>query len=299
VGEEVDIDIEKVISLLAGSSVAMLVDLAERMRRCYFLEVCQSLRLAGLGRPELAVGLLEMHRHPVFRKDVELLTGIITTNHDGLLQVASQEVFGEVNLGFPFESGDLTPSVSLLTPPILQVHGSFTWRFAVPMRVTGRGRLGYSSDASWIPPAILKESKHYPFNKLVGLAYELLARRCDVLRIVGCSLTQNDWNILALIFNAQRHHEGVTGAPFRIEIVSSHQGGEAIKKECSYLKNVVPIGYLTEGAFAAYKEGQISGAMRNVFAYWLTEKLSYHRQRKEFGEGALPGTMARIVGEAR
>jgi hypothetical protein len=299
-GEDQGVDIEKLISLLAASGVDRLSGLAETMRRHYFWEIRTSLVLAKvIKRPQLATALLEMHSNNHFRKEVETLSGILTTNHDGLLQISSQEVFKEVNLGFPFVSEELTPAVSDVTPPILQLHGSFTWRFAVPIEVTNlRKELAYSPETIWIPPTILKESKNYPFNKVTGLAYEILAKQCDVLRVIGSSLTQNDWNVLSLIFNAQRHRELVKGAPFLIELVMPHDSGERLKQECSYLKNITPIGYLTDGQFGDYKEPNLppDDEKRNVFKYWLKEKIDHHRKRDEFGGEALGPTMARLAG---
>lgn len=302
-GEDRGVDIEKLISLLTASGIDIHSKLAERMRQHYFEEVCKSLvQSAIIQRPKLAIGLLEMHQNNSFRNEVEALTGIMTTNHDGLLQLASQEVFRAVNLGFPFASEDLTPANSDPVPPLLQLHGSFTWRFGVPVKVaTLREGSKYSANATWIPPSILKESKNYPFNKLTGLAYQVLAKQCDVLRVVGASLTQNDWNVLSLIFNAQRHREYVKGAAFRIELIMPQKHGENIQIDCSYLRNITPIGYLTEGQFGVYTETEHDfppdSEMRNPFAYWLKEKISYHQRRNEFGQRALNGTMALIAGE--
>jgi hypothetical protein len=36
--------------------------------------------------------------------------------------------------------------------------------------------------------------------------------------------------------------------------------------------------------------------MRNVFAYWLKEKIYYHRKKGEFGGGALTQAMTEIAG---
>jgi hypothetical protein len=132
-GEDLGVDIEKLISLLVASGVDRLSELADHMRRYYFEEIRSRLTEAEIiDRPQLAKGLLEMHRDNGFRREVEILSGIITTNHDGLLQIASQEVFGGVQLGFPFASGDFTPASAAAIPPVLQLHGSFTWRFGVP-----------------------------------------------------------------------------------------------------------------------------------------------------------------------
>ena len=291
-GDGQDVDIEKLISLLAASGIDEHTRLAEEMRESYFIELKASLDKANvLDNPQQAIQLLKMHKYQTFREEVETLSGIITTNHDGLLQVASQAVFGKVNLGFKYSSAVFTEVLSNSTPPILQLHGSFTWRFGIPLKVGKLRRGSIFNETVWIPPTILKESKNYPFNKLSGLAYELLARHCDVLRVIGASLTQNDWNILSLIFNAQRHRESTKGAAFLIELILPHDTGEWIKKECAYLKNMFPIGYLTEGQFAEYKnkydeeeEIRPDSDLANPFVYWLSEKRAYHRAREELSD---------------
>lgn len=279
--EEGTVDIEKLISLLAASGSNAHATLADRMRENYFVELRSSLASAGiLDDPKLAVQLFQMHNHPHFRNNVELLTGIITTNHDGLLQLASQRVFGSVNPGFHFESGDFESTRA--APPILQLHGSFTWQFGVPTKISRFHRRSQYENTVWIPPTILKESKSYPFNKLSALAYELLARQCDVLRVVGTSLTQNDWNVLSLVFNAQRHRELTKGEPFVIELIMPQEAGEQIKKDCGYLKNMLPIGFLSEGRFADYKTPEnipSESDLANPFAYWLSEKLDFHQHQ--------------------
>ena len=279
------VDIEKLISLLAASGIEEHSCLADKMRQAYFTELKVSLANAGvLENPSLAIDLFDMHSNRKFREEVETLSGIITTNHDGLLQVASQNVFGKVNLGFEFSSAAFSEVISNAVPPILQLHGSFTWRFGTPMRVRKLRKQSAYTDTVWIPPTILKESKIYPFNKLSGLAYELLARHCDLLRVVGASLTQNDWNILSLIFNAQRHREYTNGTAFLIDLIMPHESGMRIAEECAYLKYIKPIGYLTEGQFAAYKDSSVEPkpGMENPFAYWLMEKKAFHRSLGEW-----------------
>jgi len=295
-------DIEKLISLLAASNVAEHSELADAIRRLYFEDICESLIASKVLRnPQLAIGLLTMHGNDQFRQR-EILSGIITTNHDGLLQVAAQKVHTEVNIGIPFRSDDLTPS-SASTAPVLHLHGSFTWRFGLPVNVSLLSETSvYAVDTVWIPPTILKESRTYPFNKLAGLAYELLSSRCDVLRVVGSALTQNDWNVLSMIFNAQRHREITKGTPFRIELIMPHGVGVAIAKECSYLENLTPIGFLTEGdELAAYKEvdsgAPLTSEMNNPLAFWMKQKIQFHKNRGDLGDLPLEGTLAQIAGE--
>jgi len=95
--EDKGVDIEKLVSLLAASGVAKHTDLAEKMRRLYFDEVRRGLTAARvMSAPQLSIGLLEMHKDMPFRRNVETLTGILTTNHDGLLQIAFR-LFVEVS----------------------------------------------------------------------------------------------------------------------------------------------------------------------------------------------------------
>jgi hypothetical protein len=288
------VDIEKLISLLAASGISEFESLAEKLRTNYFNEIRTSLAKARvLEKLRLATALFQLHQDEQFRQDVETLSGVLTTNHDGLLQNVFQGIFSGINLGFPFASKDF--AFNQEAPPLLQLHGSFTWQFATPIEVSKlRSRSGYTPDTVWIPPTILKEPKNYPFNKLTGLAYELLARKCDVLRVVGASLTQNDWNILSLVFNAQRHREYHKGTAFRIELIMPHDVGEALKEECSYLKNIIPIGYLSDGDFAGYKLNAETTDMANPLGYWLMQKLEHHRSRDELADSA-PALEAREV----
>ncbi len=294
----ITVDIEKLISLLASTGVAEQQALAELIREYYFFEIRNRLADAALLRfPRLASALMELHRVPSFLAEIEDLRGMITTNHDGLLQVASQKVYGGINVCFPFESSDFR--LALGAPPILQVHGSFTWSFGVPTHIHRlRRETTYSSDLVWIPPTTAKESKLYPFNKLSGVAYELLSNQCDVLRVVGCSLTQNDWNVLTLIFAAQRHLIHTGGSSFRIELINSQKTGVWIQKECSFLRNLTPIGYLSEGQFEDYKDDALlTDEMKNPFGYWLKEKVMYHLRRGHLSREDMTTTILEVAGE--
>lgn len=303
-GSDTGIDIEKLISLLSASATSEHLLLAERMRAEYFGVLRTSLAEAKvLDGPALAKELMKMHRDDTFSRDVESLEGFITTNHDGLLQIASQEVFGVVNLGFDYRSNDFVVDSSNQAPPILQLHGSFTWKFGTPLEVVRLRRRSTYEDNVWIPPTILKESKSYPFNKLSGLAYELLSRRCDVLRVVGASLTQNDWNILSLIFNAQRHLEAKKMPLFSIELIMPQRGGTWIGRDCAYLQKVRPLGFLSEGNFAEYKDYEEEDPppesdLANPFAYWLKEKREYHVARQELFAGRVVSTASPRAGAA-
>lgn len=293
-------DIEKLISLLAASNVGRYVKLADKIRRLYFEDIRDNLTESKvLLNPQLAVALLTLHGSEHFEQR-ETLSGVISTNHDGLLQLAAQRVYSSLNLGIPFASADFTPTNQ--GPPILHLHGSFTWSFGLPVSVaTLTETSAYSEDTVWIPPTITKESRSYPFNKLAGLAYELLSKHCDVLRVVGSALTQNDWNIVSMIFNAQRHRELTKDAPFRIELIMPNDAGVRITTDCSYLNNLTPIGFLTDGDFAAYKgdsdEAALTSEMANPLFYWLKQKIRFHQTQGELGTLPLDAALQKIAGD--
>jgi len=297
-------DIEKLISLLTASGIDKHLVVAEGMRKHYFEEICT--RLVGaitVEKPTLAIALLEMHQN--FEAEVESLSGIITTNHDGLLQAAFKETFGAVDLGFPFVSAEIPLANGQSMPPLLELHGSFTWSFGLPLEITLLSKKSiYSPDASWIPPTVLKESKHYPFNKLTALAYELLTKHCDVLRVIGSSLTQNDWNILSLIFNAQRHNMFLGKEPFPIQLIMPQKDGLAIEKTSTYLKNILPMASLKDGGdFSPYENEEwktenppIGDDEANPFFYWLKQKINFHQSEKNFGTEPISATMSKVAG---
>lgn len=293
-------DIEKLISLLSASGIEEYRATAEELRGLYYKEILDTLSKAGiLEKPKLAIGLLEMHKNAVFKK-VENLTGIITLNHDNLFQIASQKVHGCVNLGFKFDSNHFKYDENCIAPYIIQLHGSFNWKNSLTIEVLKLStKSKYDKEILWIPPAILKEAKDYPYNKLMGLAYELLTKKCNLLRIIGCSLSQNDWNLISLIFNSQYYQYYFNDKNcFKIELIMDHETGEAIKKDYSYLRHLFSIGYLTDGKFSDYKdETRRSTEMYNPFKYWLKTKARNHKKRKELDLVDIGETLKEILGE--
>ena len=116
----------------------------------------------------------------------ETLSGMISLNYDDVLDEAYGNVLGHsLNYCFTSATGD--------TRPLLKLHGSFNWR-----RITIYGR---RKDISIVPIGINKNYLAPPYNFIRGRAFELLVN-CDVLRIVGCSLNQNDTGLVDLLFKA-------------------------------------------------------------------------------------------------
>ena len=294
-------DIEKLISLFSASTIDDYKESAEALRKYYYLEIVDTLSKARiLDKPELAMGLLSLHRNERFN-EIENLSGIISLNHDNLFQVASQEVYKCLNLGFTFDSHHFIVDDNFTAPSIIHLHGAFNWKNSAPIEVlklSTRNRENVN-EILWIPPTILKEAKDYPYNKLMGLAFELLTKRCNILRIIGCSLSQNDWNLISLIFNAQSYQYQYNDKNcFKIELIIDQETGENIKENYSYLRNVFPIGYLTDSKrFSDYKDKKhVTHEMHNPFKFWLKTKAQSHLKRKVFDFSNINDPLKKIIG---
>ena len=194
VNEVIDetIDFEQIITFLDDAPSILHRRFAEEMRRA-FEEVLRG-RLDRI-REETqgdAIGLykvlLDIYN---IKQCPEVLKGIMTTNYDEYIEEAIEEVFEH-----PADFGirvDESSSHKSRSHRLLKLHGSFGWRDTWPI---SHGQNG--DDTLWIPPGIHKAKQAYPFNVLWGLASEMIS--CDVLRIVGFSLTANDWDLISLLF---------------------------------------------------------------------------------------------------
>ena len=216
-------DFEHVITFLDDSPSKVHRDFADRMRKI-FHEVLDG-RLSdirseiGEDPVDLYTALLDMYQ---IRDCPEELQGIMTLNYDNYIEEAVKRVTNEsVDFGFWVEEGgDDTGTLRLL-----KLHGSFYWKDVWPTTI------GDGKDPLWIPPGIQKAKQSYPFNVLWGLAREMLA--CDVLRIIGCKLGANDWDLISLLFTTR--HVNSRYRPYRIEIIDWPGNAERMKNEFPYL----------------------------------------------------------------
>lgn len=205
------IDIERYISLLEDMRIQKYVDLAAKLRSMFCECIKSNLCLGGTQiTPKLTMALFQMHGIGEVKK-VEELKGAITLNYDSLLDHAFNEVFGSINYGISCKCVCKTYRISQEGSPLIKLHGSFNWRRGFPNIIIDESYSCTQEEMMWIPPGIEKEREGYPFSLLWGNAYELLD--CDVLRIIGCSLSQNDWGLTSLLFKARARPDGVVGGP--------------------------------------------------------------------------------------
>lgn len=224
---EDDTDFEQLITFLEDARSATHQRFAAALRTV-FSSVLQS-RLAdveselGQSRSDLYAALIDMHEVPGVG---EQLVGFLTLNYDGFLEHAIQTHLGySVDYGISVES----QARSDRAIPVLKLHGSFSWSDEWPVR------WGPPHEHElWIPPGIRKAKTEYPFNVIWGLAREMLD--CDVLRIIGCNLGPNDWDLVSMLFTTMHAH--ASRGPYRIEVIAWPESADRIGYMFPYLSVV-------------------------------------------------------------
>jgi hypothetical protein len=163
--------------------------------------------------------LFELHTHKI-TETKEKLIGLISLNYDDVLDQAYRQYFGPPNYCFFLKD---TPSSEPL--PLLKLHGSFNWK---RQKIRGRKRT-----IEIIPLGASKNYLHAPYAFIWNRALEILIG-CDTLRVIGCSLSQNDVHLIDLLFKA--HLEKGTG--FDIEIIGFEEVGREIRGNYGFFPGI-------------------------------------------------------------
>ena len=219
-----DVDFEHVITFLDQSPSVLHREFGEQLKRIFEQVLNEELTTIeeelGNERVALYAALLDLYNVEGFN---ESLRGILTLNYDDYIEGAAEAVCGKsVNFGIAAEDG-ASDGLALL-----KLHGSFWWEDTWPVRTsTDRQRRPL-----WIPPGIRKTKEHYPFNLIWGLAREVLD--CDTLRVVGCRLGPNDWDLISLLFST-RHSNLRRSKPYAVEVIDSPARAEELKRQFPYL----------------------------------------------------------------
>jgi len=228
-------DFEHVITFLDESPSSLHRKFANDLRKTFERALKRRLDLIEmeLGGPptELYKALLDMYKVTGLPEE---LAGLLTINYDEYIEEAVAATCRQpIDFGVHIQGADSsTPGLRLL-----RLHGSFGWQDAFPI---SRGK----GDAPlWIPPGIQKAKDRYPFNVVWGLARELLD--CDVLRIVGCRLASNDWDLISLIFTTR--HATSIHRPYFVEVIDAPLHAAELQKSFPYLDvrsilEIEPIG---------------------------------------------------------
>ena len=114
---------------------------------------------------------------------------------------------------------------------VLKLHGSFNWTNERPIAVEAMTAIK-DQKTLWIPPGTEKKRENYPFNLLWGKAMECLME-CDVLRVIGCSLSRNDWGLIPILYTVQKFSKRPKG--MEVEIIDFADTGDQVQRNYRYL----------------------------------------------------------------
>jgi hypothetical protein len=184
--------------------------------------------VGGRFTPRLCSALIDMHEIDGIG---EKLCGIMTLNYEDMIERAAQPIKGGINYSVDIRETKKTDvKVRKRGLTILKLHGSFNWRNEFPLYL--EDTIANEEDVMWIPPGVEKHNETYPFNVIWGKARELL--NCGILRIVGCSLSRNEWHLVSMLYVTQKLKK--IGGEYNIEIISSPTTGDRIRTTYPHLK---------------------------------------------------------------
>lgn len=223
---------------------------------------------------ELFAALIDMH---LVEENPEHLAGVLSLNYDTFVERAISELLS-VSVDYGISASDST----LQAIRLLKLHGSFGWSDTWPVDFS----LGHNG-TNWIPPGIRKAKDRYPFNTLWGMARDVLD--CDVLRIIGCNLGPNDWDLVSLIFGSKFAHR--SRPPMEIEVIGSIEVARRIAERFPYLQvrslfeiDELSDSMLTELLGRSVKYERLTDGDRqvaedrlpeNAFQFWLIHKAEH------------------------
>lgn len=277
-----DTDFEHLLTFLDDAPSEVHQDLADELKVVFSTvlrgQLDQVTSAVGDDHSFLYAALVDMH---AVEGAGEELAGFLTLNYDVFLEHAIQNHLGlAVDFGVQVgaERADDADTVR-----VLKLHGSFGWHHKVPIEQNPTHRHGL-----WIPPGIRKEKAEYPFNAIWGLARELLD--CDVLRIIGCNLGANDWDLISLLFTTL--HTTSRGREYEVEVIARPKTADRIGQQFPYLnvKSLLDLADVGPQVVSEMRPGEpqsfhrLDGDERdrvrdaaqrqihNAFEYWLRRK---------------------------
>ena len=224
-----DFNIELLISLLEANRISESV--VKELKKFVEDDIQKILSANRREKFYLHKALFELHKKIEER---EILLGLISLNYDSVVDEAYLKIFEQKPSYYrKYEKEDTGI-------PILKLHGSFDWEIPI------------------MPIGMNKNYLFPPYNFIWSKAYDLLTR-CDILRVIGCSLNQNDLGLVDLLFKIQLNRD----KPIEIQIIDFEPTGEKIKSNYGFHQtSKKPII-----AFEAIMKGT-----GNPFKIWLKEK---------------------------
>jgi hypothetical protein len=155
----------------------------------------------------------------------------------------------------------LSSEASTRDVPLLKLHGGFDLKYR-------------NKKLPIINPGINKNYLELPYNFIWGRALELLIE-CDILRVIGCSLSQNDVGLIDLLFKAHL----VRNQPLRIQLIDFDLPNNRIKENYGFLPKIETASDIEKGLISdpAIEKPDIG----NPFKIWLKAKIEKTFNDKE------------------
>lgn len=261
-----ELNIEHYISMVSTNQKKEAQTFAIKLKEEFATVIKENLKINGeYFEPTLTGALIELHTK-TSALEKEKLNGFITLNYDPLLDKAFEKVTGKkCYYGFlPDKSNE-----SDVNCPILKLHGSFNWKQTFPIQI--KNNLDESFENIWIPPGINKDYLSYPHSLIWGKAREIL--NCNKLRVIGCSLDQNDWSLLCLLLNANIDS---SNEDYKIELILPDEEGQEIRERLGMFPSIEEISQIEERYFSTLQQGS-----DNIFYDWLKMKADKMLPNKE------------------
>lgn len=251
------IDIEFLITLIESNKTKMSAKDVGIIREYYRKDILDKLKYDGKEiNPYLYCALLEWQK--LNEKNEEVL-GYLTLNYDTLFEKALVNIGHKINYGLFIEKRSQCANNETL---LIKLHGSFNWFLNEETNKiqTENNEDQEKNEPLWIPPGLIKGYVDYPYNLLLGRARELLVE-CNLLRIVGCSLSPNDPLLISLIFGTQKLKRDA----YSIEVIDSEKAYEGVlQKRLGFMLKLEESFYNDP----RYEEWELSRT-ENPFRDWL------------------------------
>jgi len=246
---EGSLNIELLISLIEKNRIPGLEGKTQYLKELIQKDITGKLSGYRLKRFYLHKALLELHQ----KIDKEKLLGIISLNYDRVLDEAYKTMNNGNEPNYCFCSEQCEEF------PLLKLHGSFNWE---NIKIHGRKKT-----VPIIPFGIDKNYLQSPYSFIWGRALEILTD-CDILRIIGCSLNQNDVGLIDLLFKAHLDK----GKPFEIQIIDFQEVGETIKENYGFFPEIIKPKDIERALIASEEIYYKKNPGGNPFKIWLKAK---------------------------
>lgn len=219
-------DIEHLITLYESTGIYKHEIIAKHLKKLFKEEIQDRTRNI---QPKLLTALIDMHEITQLNEE---LKGILTLNYEDVLEKAIQEVKDGINYSIEMDCRHSSLKRCKTTVPVLKLHGSFNWKNELPIILTDEDKIRKPENALWIPPGLEKKRERYPFSVIWGRAREVLD--CDVLRVIGCSLSRNDWHLVSLLYTTQKLN--AQKKEYDIELIDYLEEAKRIRDNYPYLR---------------------------------------------------------------